>query len=84
MLELPPGKYPYSVKLAGRPARNNTVEVTGSKYASEVGDLSRVQAKLNALDGNFQWAVHDRTEETAFGEAYPRNCVPCMILSSDN
>ncbi len=28
MLELPPGKYAYSVKLAGRPARNNTVEVT--------------------------------------------------------
>ena len=28
MLELPPGKYQYSVKLAGRPAKNNTVEVT--------------------------------------------------------
>ena len=28
MLELPPGKYAYSVKLAGRPARNNTIEVT--------------------------------------------------------
>ena len=28
MLELPPGKYSYSVKLAGRPARNDTVEVS--------------------------------------------------------
>ncbi|MBR1281489.1 hypothetical protein JQ597_05500 [Bradyrhizobium sp. AUGA SZCCT0177] len=28
MLDLPPGKYTYSVKLAGRPARNDTVEVT--------------------------------------------------------
>ena len=28
MLELPPGKYQYSLKLAGRPARNDTVEVT--------------------------------------------------------
>jgi len=28
MLELPPGKYQYALKLAGRPARNNTVEVT--------------------------------------------------------
>jgi hypothetical protein len=28
MLELPPGKYQYSVRLAGRPAKNNTVEVT--------------------------------------------------------
>ena len=27
-LDLPPGKYPYSVKVAGRPARNDTVEVT--------------------------------------------------------
>jgi len=27
MLELPPGKYTYSVKLAGRPARSNTVEI---------------------------------------------------------
>jgi hypothetical protein len=28
MLELPPGKYQYSVRLAGRNARNDTVEVT--------------------------------------------------------
>ncbi|MBR1210539.1 hypothetical protein [Bradyrhizobium sp. JYMT SZCCT0180] len=28
MLDLPPGKYSYSVKVAGRPARNDTVEVT--------------------------------------------------------
>jgi hypothetical protein len=28
MLELPPGKYRYSLKLAGRPAKNDTVEVT--------------------------------------------------------
>ncbi|MGE9009242.1 hypothetical protein ACO2JO_11710 [Leptospira interrogans] len=28
MLDLPPGKYTYSVKIAGRPARNDTVEVT--------------------------------------------------------
>ncbi|MBR1189381.1 hypothetical protein [Bradyrhizobium sp. AUGA SZCCT0160] len=28
MLDLPPGKYAYSVKVAGRPARNDTVEVT--------------------------------------------------------
>lgn len=28
MLELPPGKYQYSLKLAGRPAKNDTVEVT--------------------------------------------------------
>jgi hypothetical protein len=28
MLDLPPGKYFYSVKVAGRPARNDTVEVT--------------------------------------------------------
>jgi hypothetical protein len=28
MLELPPGKYPYSVKLAGRPAKSDTVEIT--------------------------------------------------------
>jgi len=28
MLELPPGKYPYALKLAGRPAGNNTIEVT--------------------------------------------------------
>ncbi|MBR1236439.1 hypothetical protein [Bradyrhizobium sp. AUGA SZCCT0182] len=28
MLDLPPGKYTYSVKVAGRPARNDTVEVT--------------------------------------------------------
>jgi len=28
MLELPPGKYPYALKLAGRPAKNNTVEVS--------------------------------------------------------
>jgi hypothetical protein len=27
MLDLPPGKYPYSVKVAGGPARNGTVEV---------------------------------------------------------
>ena len=28
ILELPPGKYRYSVKVAGRPARNDTIEVT--------------------------------------------------------
>ena len=28
MLELPPGRYPYALTLAGRPAKNNTVEVT--------------------------------------------------------
>lgn len=28
MLDLPPGKYPYSVKVAGRPVRNDTIEVT--------------------------------------------------------
>ena len=28
MLDLPPGKYSYSVKVAGRPVRNDTVEVT--------------------------------------------------------
>ena len=28
MLELPPGKYQYSLKLAGRPAKTDTVEVT--------------------------------------------------------
>ena len=28
MLDLPPGKYPYSVKVAGRPARNDAIEVT--------------------------------------------------------
>ena len=28
MLDLPPGKYPYSVKVAGRPAKNDTIEVT--------------------------------------------------------
>jgi hypothetical protein len=28
MLELPPGKYQYSLKLAGRPAGSNSVEVT--------------------------------------------------------
>ena len=28
MLELPPGKYQYSLKLAGRPAKSDTVEVT--------------------------------------------------------
>ena len=28
MLELPPGKYQYALKLAGRPAKNNTVEVS--------------------------------------------------------
>ena len=28
MLELPPGKYQYALKLAGRPAKNNSVEVT--------------------------------------------------------
>jgi hypothetical protein len=27
MLDLPPGKYPYAVKVAGGPARNGTVEV---------------------------------------------------------
>jgi hypothetical protein len=27
-LDLPPGKYQYSVKVAGRPARNDTIEVT--------------------------------------------------------
>jgi hypothetical protein len=27
MLDLPPGKYPYSVKVAGRPVRNDTIEV---------------------------------------------------------
>jgi hypothetical protein len=28
MLELPPGKYQYALRLAGRPAKNNTLEVT--------------------------------------------------------
>ena len=28
VLELPPGKYRYSMKVAGRPARNDTIEVT--------------------------------------------------------
>lgn len=28
MLELPPGKYQYALKVAGRPAKNNTLEVT--------------------------------------------------------
>ncbi len=28
MLELPPGKYQYALKLAGRPAKNSSVEVT--------------------------------------------------------
>ena len=28
MLDLPAGKYPYSVKVAGRPAKSNTIEVT--------------------------------------------------------
>ncbi|MBR1270811.1 hypothetical protein JQ629_25375 [Bradyrhizobium sp. AUGA SZCCT0222] len=28
ILELPPGKYRYSMKVAGRPARNDTIEVT--------------------------------------------------------
>jgi hypothetical protein len=28
MLELPPGKYQYSLRLAGRPAKNNTIEVS--------------------------------------------------------
>lgn len=28
MLDVPPGKYPYTLKLAGRPARSDTVEVT--------------------------------------------------------
>ena len=30
MLELPPGKYQYSVKLAGRPAKSDSVEVTAN------------------------------------------------------
>ena len=28
MLDLPPGKYTYSVKVAGRPARSDSIEVT--------------------------------------------------------
>jgi hypothetical protein len=28
MLDVPPGKYPYTLKIAGRPARSDTVEVT--------------------------------------------------------
>jgi hypothetical protein len=28
MLDLPAGKYPYSVKVAGRPAKSDTIEVT--------------------------------------------------------
>ena len=31
MLELPPGKYQYSLKLAGRPAGSNSVEVTAGR-----------------------------------------------------
>jgi len=38
MLELPPGKYPYSVKLAGRPAKTDTVEVTaGDAWGFMIG-----------------------------------------------
>ena len=43
MLDLPPGKYQYSLKVAGRPARNETVELAaGDAWGLTVGPTGDV------------------------------------------
>ena len=43
MLDLPPGKYQYSVKTAGRPARNDTIDIAaGDAWGLMVGPTGEV------------------------------------------
>jgi hypothetical protein len=43
MLDLPPGKYPYSLKMAGRPARNDTIDIAaGDAWGLMVGPTGEV------------------------------------------
>jgi hypothetical protein len=43
MLDLPPGKYQYSLKLAGRPARNDTIDIAaGDAWGLMVGPTGEV------------------------------------------
>lgn len=45
MLDLPPGKYPYALKMAGRPARTETVDVAaGDAWGLMVGPTGDVLA----------------------------------------
>lgn len=47
MLDLPPGKYAYSVKAAGKPARNDSIEVTADDawavMISPIGEVLSLQ-----------------------------------------
>jgi hypothetical protein len=43
MLDLPPGKYQYSLKMAGRPARNDTIDIAaGDAWGLMVGPTGEV------------------------------------------
>lgn len=45
MLDMPPGKYQYSLKMAGRPARNDTIEIAaGDAWGLLVGPTGEVLA----------------------------------------
>jgi hypothetical protein len=43
MLDLPPGKYPYALKIAGQTGRNGTIEVAaGDAWGLMVGPTGEV------------------------------------------
>ena len=50
MLDLPPGKYQYSLKMAGRPARNDTIDIAaGDAWGLMVGPTRRGAAAADVL-----------------------------------